>query len=106
MTKNTLGSGYAFLPPNALQSAKLPLTQLSGDFYRIARNDLGIYSPLHFGRVPKSRFDDPKRKYGVLYLAGTVDGAFAEVFIRNPVPGVSPKLIDKLMLSRSLVKVR
>ena len=39
-----------------------------------------------FGKSGLYRFDDPKRGYGVLYLAEHLEGAFVEVFLRDPEP--------------------
>ncbi|MGD0093275.1 MAG: RES family NAD+ phosphorylase, partial [Planctomycetota bacterium] len=40
------------------------------------------------------RFDAPNRQFGILYAARNVDGAFIEVFMRNPVAGQSRRVID------------
>jgi len=48
-------------------------------FVRIHRREL---SPLFFGTTGDNRFDDPDRSYGVCYLALTLEGAFAETFLR------------------------
>jgi RES domain len=50
-------------------------------WYRIHRAE---HEPRHFGRTGDNRFNDPSRRYGVLYASETVDGAFIETFGRNP----------------------
>lgn len=39
--------------------------------------------PLYFGRERSSRFDDPERTFGVLYMAEDAHGAFIETFGRQ-----------------------
>src|SRR5689334_11980053 len=67
-------------PPADLDNRKLPLTRLSGRIFRIHQSK---YSSLHFGKDGTCRFDDPLRKFGVLYACSKPDGAFAEVFLRR-----------------------
>jgi hypothetical protein len=67
-------------PPADLASRKLPLTRLSGRVYRIHQSK---YSAIFFGKDGSCRFDDPLKKYGVLYACVGADGAFAEVFLRR-----------------------
>jgi hypothetical protein len=57
------------------------LRRLRGPWLRIHR---AAHEPLHFGRTGSSRFDDPLGRYGVLYAAETLDGAFVETFGRTP----------------------
>lgn len=40
-------------------------------------------APLHFGPAGASRFDDPDRQFGVLYMAEDAHGAFIERFGRQ-----------------------
>ena len=42
------------------------------------------YDPVHFDRSGLSRLNAPDGKYGVLYAAQDIRGAFAETFLRNP----------------------
>lgn len=67
-------------PPADLSTRKLPLTRLSGRIYRVHQSK---YSALFFGKDGSCRFDDPLKKYGVLYACLGPDGAFAEVFLRH-----------------------
>jgi len=46
-------------------------------FYRL------IYEPIHFDASRLGRFNAPDGAYGVLYAARTIDGAFAETFLRE-----------------------
>lgn len=57
---------------------------------------------MYFGTTRRNRFDDPKGQYGVLYVARSLDGAFVEVFLRNPGPFRSTSLetIDQKILSQ------
>jgi hypothetical protein len=59
----------------------LPFARTQGVWHRIHRAG---HDPLYFGRTGSSRFDDPLARYGVLYAAETLDGAFIETFGRNP----------------------
>jgi len=67
-------------PPPDLGSRSLPVKGIKGPLFRV---HLASYSPLHFGKTGTSRFDDPLRKYGVLYAATTPQAAFAEAFLRE-----------------------
>jgi hypothetical protein len=42
------------------------------------------HGPVHFGKGPIYRFDDPAGAYGVLYAAHRLEGAFVEAHLRNP----------------------
>jgi len=68
-------------PPRDFAGRDLPLETLSAGttFIRIHRTDLG---PLFFGMSGDNRFDDPKRGYGVCYVALSLEGAFAETCLR------------------------
>ncbi len=67
-------------PPLDLASRILPIKQLRGLLFRIHRP---TQTCLHFGKNGEGRFDDPLKKYGVLYAALKSDAAFAEVFLRQ-----------------------
>ena len=69
------------LPPqHGERCAKLPRIVLksSRTWFRIC--DHGHPHPVHYGRTGRNRFDDPGSCFGVLYLADSVDCAFAETF--------------------------
>ena len=70
------------LPPPDLASRELPLETMPAGtrLVRIHRSNLG---PLHFGSTGGNRFDDPAKRYGVCYLATTLEGAFAETCLRS-----------------------
>ena len=78
-------------PPADLAFHKLAIVpRLAGEaFIRVHRS---TDNPIWFGwdagtrtfRVPVNRFDSPYRAYGVLYVAATRDGAFAESVGRVP----------------------
>jgi len=42
------------------------------------------FEPIHFDPSLRGRFNAPDGSYGVLYGARTIDGAFAETFLREP----------------------
>lgn len=68
-------------PPADLAQRALPIDTISAGtrLFRLHRNDLGA---LFFGATGHNRFDDPAGRYGVCYLATTVEGAFAETCLR------------------------
>lgn len=49
------------------------------------------HEPIWFGRTGGNRFDDPLQAYGVLYAGASIEGAFAEVFMREPGRTLLPK---------------
>jgi hypothetical protein len=64
---------------------RLPrLTPSRGPFFRIHPADRRA---LHFGRAGRWRFDAPAGRFGVLYAAEDLHGAFVETFLRVPGPG-------------------
>jgi RES domain len=78
-------------PPLDLAKRALPIVRRAAGarYVRVHRMTDG---PIWFGwdstaanfRVPTNRFDSPDGRYGVLYLAATRDGAFAESVGRKP----------------------
>jgi len=68
-------------PPSDLAQRRLRLTQLDPPLFRIfpVKHD-----PLYFGKRGRGRWDDSKRRYGVLYAAQTPLGAFAERLLVRP----------------------
>jgi hypothetical protein len=87
-------------PPPDLASRTLPIKRISGLLFRTHRSTQAC---LHFGKNGDCRFDDPLRKYGVLYAALKSDAAFAEVFLRQ----LSSMLISESdLLGRSLAEMR
>jgi len=71
-------------PPPPLRDAaryQLPLTSLAGPWVRIFRFAPGR-SPLYFGSARTYRFDDPLGRFGMLYPAEHLAGAFIETFGR------------------------
>lgn len=81
-------------PPPDLVFRKLPVVRLSGRIYRIHQSK---YSALFFGKDRSSRFDDPQKKYGVLYASLKPDAAFAEVFLRR---------LDQILIEEQSIRVR
>lgn len=71
------------LPPSNLNRRKPRLLELpSGTilrrFYQLR------FEPIYFDPSLRGRFNAPDGSYGVLYGARTIDGAFAETFLREP----------------------
>ena len=86
------------LPPADLAQRDLPVVRLAGPWLRIHRQ---IHDPIFFGTTRSNRFDDPRRQYGVLYVAETLDGAFIETFGRSPgVNTVSQRQLSDRALAR------
>src|SRR5262249_43073698 len=54
--------------------------RFQGSLFRIHRSS---HTFAHFGKDGAGRFDDPLKKYGVLYVALRPEAAFAEVFLRQ-----------------------
>jgi hypothetical protein len=76
----------------------LPIVRHDGPWLRIHRL---IHSPIFFGTTRSNRFDDPRRRYGVLYVAESLDGAFIETFGRNPgVNTVSQRQLSERAVAR------
>lgn len=61
-------------PPRRL---RLIVIRIRGAWYRIHRTR---HAPLHFGRIPRNRFDAPAGEFGVLYVARDAHAAFIETF--------------------------
>src|SRR5262245_34466205 len=68
-------------PPADFERRELPIETIpaGSHLFRLHRTDLG---PLFFGSTGDNRFDDPTGRYGVCYLARTLEGAFAETCLR------------------------
>jgi len=58
-----------------LNERELPLCSHRGAWFRIHKSKHGA---VHFAKDSVNRFDDPQKKYGVLYVAGDFYGAFIE----------------------------
>ncbi len=78
---------------------RIPRIQIiaSQAWFRICASHHDI--PIHYGRTAKNRFDDPSRRFGVLYLADSVDCAFAETFGHGIAQRFSPTDDKTLSLS-------
>ncbi len=79
--------GAAAPPPEWLGAVRLPLETIpaGGTLLRIHRSTHApvFYSPGK-GLGPAGRFDSAGGRFGVLYLAASFEGAFAETILRNP----------------------
>jgi RES domain len=83
-------------PPTDLPTRKLPLVTVKGSLYRIHRT---VQHWRYFGKNASARFDDPLKRYGVLYVSSRPEAAFAEVFLRT----LSLTVVDEVDLwARSL----
>lgn len=61
------------------------------------------YAPIFFDRSNGGRLNAPDGSYGVLYAAETVNGAFAETFLRQPGRQQIP---DDLLAAKAYVRLR
>ncbi len=82
-------TGAAPLPPPWLGDTDLPLLEWPSlaSLHRIHRIHRLTQGPIHFSGSkggPVGRFDSPSGAFGVLYLAESFHGAFAETLLRNP----------------------
>lgn len=64
-------------PPPGFSSHSLPIKAVTLDWHRVYRCAL---DPKFFGRAGQYRFDAPAGEFGVLYVSGSLAGAFIEVF--------------------------
>jgi hypothetical protein len=64
-------------PPDDLSRRGLPLVEVKDPLFRVHRTRR---APLFFGRTGENRFDDVRRRYGVLYAGTSPDCAFIETF--------------------------
>lgn len=104
-------------PPTGFASMALPLASKSvhrevreaakGPWFRLHAVGLDV---LHFGRKRRFRFDDPKGKFGVLYVAVDEHGAFIETFgqsFRVSAPVLGFRYLSDLDLEeRVLARIR
>ena len=77
LPENAGRPGLHPLPPADLNERSLLLREESRLWKRIHKS---AYSPLFFGKTGSSRFDDPQREFGVLYLGEDAHCAFIETF--------------------------
>ena len=80
-------TGVARSPPPWLPSVKLPLL-VHGTGRPLVRVHRTSLAPVHFspgdGLPPAGRFDSAAGRFGVLYAALSLEGAFVETVLRNP----------------------
>lgn len=80
-------TGAAAPPPPWLATVSLPVVELSlgRSLVRVHRTVNGpVFHSRGPGRSPVGRFDSANGSFGVIYLAFTFEGAFAETVLRNP----------------------
>ena len=96
--------GAAPLPPAWLATAPLPILELAAGSPLVRVHHAG-FGPVFFspgaGKGPIGRFDSPSGSFGVLYLARSLEGAFAETVLRNP----HRRLIDPAEITSRAVSV-
>lgn len=97
-------------PPSWLESSRLPILDFPNTaVVRIHRTE---HDPVFFspgsGRAPVGRFDSRSGAFGVLYLATSLAGAFAETILRNPqrrlvdLSEITTRAVSVLVASRPL----
>jgi hypothetical protein len=108
-------TGAPQLPPDWLATISLPLVEIPSDstLSRIHRSDR---APIFFspgdGQPPAGRFDSGTGGFGVLYMAFTFEGAFAETVLRNParrmisLAEIATRSLAVLAISRDIRLVR
>jgi hypothetical protein len=79
-------AGHAPGPPDWLAQSSLPILDITPrPFARIHRS---VHPPIFFSpgdsQPPVGRFDSATAAFGVLYMAFSLAGAFAETILRNP----------------------
>jgi hypothetical protein len=67
-------------PPPDLASRALPISVVAHDWLRLHSRNRDV---LYFGATGHGRFDDPHRRYGVLYAAEAAEGCFVETLARD-----------------------
>jgi hypothetical protein len=108
-------TGSPPLPSSWLRTAGLPVLELpqATSVVRIhrAEHDPVFFSP-GSGNAPIGRFDSPSGAFGVLYIAQSLEGAFAETILRNPQrrlvdsSEIMARAVSVLRLSRAIRLVR
>lgn len=91
-------------PPAGLPKLSLPITRRSRQWFRAHRCRR---HPLFFGRAGQWRYDDPERRFGVLYVAADLEGAFVEGCLHDTTVGTSsPLLSERYLHRRCAAKIR
>lgn len=82
-------------PLAALEGQPLPIVEIASPWFRCSRVGRGV---IHFGRAARGRFDDPTRRFGVLYVGISPHAAFIETI--DPRPVIFPEeLVSRVMSS-------
>lgn len=74
--------GHLARPARELRDRPLP-TILLPKSHPVFRLHDARFAPMHFGASGDNRFDAPDGRFGILYLAQQIPGAFVEVFCRQ-----------------------
>ena len=88
--------------PSHVRTRALPVRPWKAPVFRICRIER---DPIHFGKQGLSRFDDPREEFGVLYAAGSAEGAFVETCIRNEQPRGGRCLSEVFLEERRLIRI-
>lgn len=89
-------------PPGDFASLALPLRQWQVPLFRIHRK---THAALYFGVTGTNRFDDPARRFGVVYASASFRGAFAETVVATGVRSITAQALADRVYSQ-LVPVR
>lgn len=82
-------------PTRELQSCSLALTQVpeNQQWFRLHRDR---FVSMHFSSSGSNRFDSPDGRFGTLYLAEQIGGAFVEVFCRQQQRQISEEFLARI----------
>ena len=92
--------GRAPEPSQRFPSITLPISEISGEWYR---SHPSRYGAIYFGRNRAYRFDAPDGEYGVLYVGVDPHVAFIESF---QIAGIRPVVTESKLKERSLSRIR
>ena len=101
MSKRSHSATKPPFPPPDLTKRELPVVVISkhSDWFRIFRNNFKKPEAKHFGWSKENRFDVPQKDFGVLYLANSIHCSVAEVWLRDPNPENTGKVIAESELN-------
>ena len=69
-------------PPQDFARRELPVETIPAETL-LVRIHHGDFNPIYFGSTEYNRFDNQNECFGICYLAKTIEGAFAETFVRG-----------------------
>lgn len=82
-------------PTRELRDRPLALTRVpeNQQWFRLHEDR---FAPMHFRSSGNNRFDSPDGRFGTLYLAEQIDGAFVEVFCRQRQRQISEEFLAQI----------